>query len=785
MKPDVLISECADGQRLEPCVDNLCFLVRCSAGLECVMNHCGGCNPMCVPIKPIVRCTSWTDWLDRDDPSGTGDWETLSDLQQDFPGRICDAPTAIQARVIGTGQDALATGENFVFFDATTGFVCRKEDQKDGMCLDYEVRFCCPDVVPDCPAGSWTPWFDRDNPSATGDWETLTPLRKENPGRICFSPTAVHARVISTQVEASLAGESIHWYDTTTGFACINEEQDDDMCLEYEVRFCCPPCPNWTPWFDRDDPSATGDWEVLSHLRPENPGEICREPTDIEVRVIATGLDAFLTGEVFAFYDVTTGFVCKKEDQPDDTCLDYEVRFCCPPTCDNWTPWFDRDNPSATGDWESLVNLRTEYPGQICPRPTDVHARVIATGLEASLTGETFVYYDTTNGFACRNVNQRDQRCLDYEVRFCCPPMTEPYCPSGYPFLPNYYCGRGGVRCPPGYYCEIEPTDRWAVCCPTGDPYCPSGDPFLPNYYCGRGGQRCPPGYYCEIEPTDRWAVCCRTEGQCPDVTGQVGICVEECSSDFDCPEEQICCSNGCGHTCQDSVLMPMPEPRKLTCSIDLIIVIDMSPSLSQAAFFFIKRFIIDLILCLIELCVDVGIGIITYDCVPTWYLPVRTYGLTDPRLIGTASGLTYTRSGSGSSRTGLALRYMTDTYKADVRDASAVVMTSGESDDDVTAEAAAARAAGIGLYSVAAGNPLLLNAAALVNIAGGRDRVFGRQAPCDLAERMVRDLCGRCPEVTGPGLCVEMCGNDSDCPAGQLCCSNGCGHTCQDPVFG
>ncbi|XP_035659413.1 uncharacterized protein ZC84.1-like [Branchiostoma floridae] len=293
--------------------------------------------------------------------------------------------------------------------------------------------------------------------------------------------------------------------------------------------------------------------------------------------------------------------------------------------------------------------------------------------------------------------------------------LTKPYCPSGDPFLLNYFCGRGGERCPPRYYCEIESADRWAVCCPTGDPYCPSGDPFLPNYYfyvcrdpycppgdpylpnyycypycpsgdpylpnyyCGRGGQRCPPGYYCEIEPTDRWAVCCRTEGQCPDVTGQVGICVEACSSDFDCPNEQICCSNGCGHTCQDSVLMPMPEPRKLTCSIDLIIVIDLSPSLSQAAFFFIKRFIIDLILCLIELCVDVGIGIITYDCVPTWYLPVRTYGLTDPRLIGTASGLTYTRSGSGSSRTGLALRYMTDTYKADVRDASAVVMTSGE----------------------------------------------------------------------------------------------------------
>ncbi|XP_035676170.1 cell migration-inducing and hyaluronan-binding protein-like [Branchiostoma floridae] len=89
-------------------------------------------------------------------------------------------------------------------------------------------------------------------------------------------------------------------------------------------------CPRWTPWFDRDNPSVTGDWEVLSHLRPENPGQICRSPIDIQVRVKGTGQDAFLTGEVFEFYDVTTGFVCKKEDQPDNTCLDYEVRFCCP-----------------------------------------------------------------------------------------------------------------------------------------------------------------------------------------------------------------------------------------------------------------------------------------------------------------------------------------------------------------------------------------------------------------------------------------------------------------------
>ncbi|XP_078616292.1 uncharacterized protein LOC144884710 [Branchiostoma floridae x Branchiostoma japonicum] len=92
-------------------------------------------------------CTSWTAWFDRDDPSGTGDWETLTDLRTENPGQICPAPTAIQARVISTGQDASLTGEQFAYYDTTTGFVCKKNDQSDSRCLDYEVRFCCADTV--------------------------------------------------------------------------------------------------------------------------------------------------------------------------------------------------------------------------------------------------------------------------------------------------------------------------------------------------------------------------------------------------------------------------------------------------------------------------------------------------------------------------------------------------------------------------------------------------------------------------------------------------------------
>ena len=37
--------------------------------------------------------------------------------------------------------------------------------------------------------------------------------------------------------------------------------------------------------------------------------------------------------------------------------------------------------------------------------------------------------------------------------------------------------------------------------------------------------------------------------GTCPVPEG-AGICVELCTSDFDCDGNQKCCSNGCGHVC-------------------------------------------------------------------------------------------------------------------------------------------------------------------------------------------------------------------------------------------
>lgn len=124
--------------------------------------------------------------------------------------------------------------------------------------------------------------------------------------------------------------------DPTVGLICKNADQSSKMCSDYKVRFSCHPpfcggskcfvtmrikrrctypqaavaatphclCPSlvavcWTKWYDRDDPSGTGDWELLNNLMAENPGEIANDPMYIEVVTRDTLAPAISTGETF------------------------------------------------------------------------------------------------------------------------------------------------------------------------------------------------------------------------------------------------------------------------------------------------------------------------------------------------------------------------------------------------------------------------------------------------------------------------------------------------------
>ncbi|ESO92026.1 hypothetical protein LOTGIDRAFT_121410, partial [Lottia gigantea] len=116
------------------------------------------------------------------------------------------------------------------------------------------------------------------------------------------------------------------------------------------------------------------------------------------------------------------GLTCKNSEQKDGKCEDYKIRFCCPkePHCNGyWTDFFDRDNPSGSYDYEALSNIQIEYPGKVCANPIGVDARLL-NGLHYTTSGEV-VTVSPSVGLICKNSDQKDKRCEDYKVRFCCP----------------------------------------------------------------------------------------------------------------------------------------------------------------------------------------------------------------------------------------------------------------------------------------------------------------------------------------------------------------------------
>lgn len=99
-------------------------------------------------------CT-WSPWLDRDDPGGAGDFETLVDLVKE--GKIkCKRPLAVQCRYKGgalwgsqvasyTLPPTPPTGYTCLSSGPSAGGICQnaKTMPKGTKCKDSEVRFCC------------------------------------------------------------------------------------------------------------------------------------------------------------------------------------------------------------------------------------------------------------------------------------------------------------------------------------------------------------------------------------------------------------------------------------------------------------------------------------------------------------------------------------------------------------------------------------------------------------------------------------------------------------------
>ncbi|KAK6472435.1 hypothetical protein HHUSO_G28171 [Huso huso] len=340
--------------------------------------------------KAITENICRTRWFNDGSVTSEGDFEMLPDLQKKNPGQICSDPVDIETRTV-SGIKAGNTGNTFRIYNQSQGFACLNSEQWRKPCEDYKVVFSCNGTF--C-SGCQTGWFDYDDPTGMGDYEVLSQLLTKYPKEICSQPLAIEAQTLSGTPALS-TGNTFQVYDATYGFACVNAEQKGgSRCEDYRVRFTCPrefcSAECRTGWFSSDEPSGTGDIESLMQLQQKYPGQICRTPLSVEAQTIS-GISALNTENIFQAYDTTYGFACINSAQKNRICEDYQVRFTCPAEfcSDCRTRWFNRDSPSGKGDYETLLQLQEEYPGEICSDLWRIEA-VTLSGIPASQTGNIF-----------------------------------------------------------------------------------------------------------------------------------------------------------------------------------------------------------------------------------------------------------------------------------------------------------------------------------------------------------------------------------------------------------
>lgn len=262
--------------------------------------------------------------------------------------------------------------------------------------------------------GTWTQWMNRDTPAQGGDQETLLAAIFNDIS--CVKPLAVECRRVGDGALAQDTGETVTC-NTASGFRCDAADQPDGECDDYHVRFFCGGNAGYTPWISRDTPSGSGDWETLSNLVRER--NVCANPLAIECRRKSDRRASHRTGEVVQC-STQTGLICRNSSQPDGRCDDYEVRFVCPDSDGAWGPWVERDGPGGSGDWETIhgaTGLRAR--GRVCENPISIQCRRQSDRRSWDRTGEV-VSCDLDRGLVCRNSDQPDNRCDDYQVRFFC-----------------------------------------------------------------------------------------------------------------------------------------------------------------------------------------------------------------------------------------------------------------------------------------------------------------------------------------------------------------------------
>ncbi|XP_035659409.1 uncharacterized protein LOC118404441 [Branchiostoma floridae] len=177
----------------------------------------------------------------------------------------------------------------------------------------------------------------------------------------------------------------------------------------------------------------------------------------------------------------------------------------------------------------------------------------------------------------------------------------------------------------------------------------------------------------------------------------------------------------------------PVPPP----CGIDIVLVLDVSSSISQNQFVLARDFMQAFADCDVFQGLGIRIGVVNYTC------EADTYLFLTPACVGVSYTISQLMRGDGGiTRTGHAINHMrlTSNFRDEAHH-TAVILTDGYSEDDQQAAATDARNAGIDLYAVEFGK--YVNMYALEAMTTSGSRVFTTSQACDAAQKIVADQCG------------------------------------------
>jgi hypothetical protein len=87
--------------------------------------------------------------------------------------------------------------------------------------------------------------------------------------------------------------------------------------------------------------------------------------------------------------------------------------------------WISADRPNATGDHETVAALMAKYPTQSCATPWYLSAKVknspyVFTSSTVLQSFEKLAKFSPREGLSCKNADQPDAACLDYQVSYLC-----------------------------------------------------------------------------------------------------------------------------------------------------------------------------------------------------------------------------------------------------------------------------------------------------------------------------------------------------------------------------